>query len=382
MPLTSYTAAELFDALVQRENFILLDVRNTKDFNRFKVEGPHPVEMLNIVYYDFQELEDECVPLVPTGRKIRIVCAKESSAKYVADVLARCGYDNVSYLEGGIPSWGNLLVPVQVGSGPGYTLHQFRRPGKASLSYALVSGREMYVFDPAKNIAAYSRFAEECGCRITRTFETHRQADYISGSDALRRQLGTEIVAPRPDFDVARFPYTPVADGDTFSFTAGGPEVCAIHTPGHTPGSTSYLVDNRYLIAGDAVFIRSIGRPDLGGQAEAWSRLLFNTMTDKILTWDRSLIVLPGHYMDWREADENLAFTASLEEVIEHNRDIYSVRDEAAFIAFIKKNMRPQPDVYAKIREINAGLLTVDDDEANVMDLGKNECAASAANAA
>ena len=382
MSIPSYTAEELFDALVRREDFILLDVRNTPDFERFKIEGPYPIEMLNIVYYDFQELEDECVALVPEGRKIRIVCAKESSAKYVAEVLEKCGYGDVSYLAGGIKTWGNLLAPVKAGEGQGWELHQFRRPGKASLSYALVAGKEMFVFDPAKNTEAYRRFAEARGCAITRTFETHRQADYISGSDRLRREVGAEIVAPQPDFEPARFPYTAVSDGDVLTFTGGGPEVRAIHTPGHTPGSTSYLVDNRYLISGDAVFILSIGRPDLGGRAREWSRLLFATMTEKILTWDRSLIVLPGHYMDWREADENLVFAATLEQVIANNAEIYGVRDEETFFAFIEKNMRPQPEEYAKIREINAGLLEVDEEEADNMDLGKNECAASAAAAA
>jgi glyoxylase-like metal-dependent hydrolase (beta-lactamase superfamily II) len=190
--------------------------------------------------------------------------------------------------------------------------------GKASLSYALTSGKETFVFDPSKNVAAYQRFANDCHCKITRTFETHRQADYISGSDRLRREAGAEIMAPQPDFDVARFAYTPVADGDVFTFTDGGPEVRAIHTPGHTPGSTSYLIDNRYLIAGDAVFILSIGRPDLGGKAREWSKILFGTMTDKILKWDRSLIILPGHYMDWREA-KNQVFAETLENVIKKN---------------------------------------------------------------
>ncbi len=379
MAISSYNAEDLYDAVVTREDFLLLDVRNEEEFDRFKVEGPYPFDMLNVAYFEFMEFEEESVAKVPSGKKIRIVCAKEGSAKYVAEILEKHGYKDVSYLEGGIRTWGNMLSPVKAGGSEGYELYQFRRPAKASLSYALVCGKETFIFDPAKNTAAYRQFTQDQGSTIVRTFETHRQADYISGSDSLRREIGAEIVVPDPDFDVARFPYTPVADGDIFTFSDGGPEVRAIHTPGHTPGSTSYLIDNRYLISGDAVFILSIGRPDLGGMAEAWSKLLFRTMTDKILKWDRSLIVLPGHYMDWREADENLVFAASLETIISNNVDIYNVNEETAFFAFIKKNMRPQPEEYAKIRDINAGLLEVDEDEADIMDLGKNECAASTA---
>jgi len=163
MSVPSYSAQELFEALINREDFILLDVRNTKDYERFKIEGPYPIEMLNIVYYDFQELEDECVAMVPEGKKIRIVCAKEGSAKYVAEVLSKCGYDDVSYLAGGIKTWGNLLAPVKANADEAYDLYQFRRPGKASLSYALVYGTEMFVFDPAKNVTAYRQRAGQNG---------------------------------------------------------------------------------------------------------------------------------------------------------------------------------------------------------------------------
>jgi hypothetical protein len=60
------------------------------------------------------------------------------------------------------------------------------------------------------------------------------------------------------------------------------------------------------------------------------------------------------------------------------NADIYSIQNEDEFIRFIMDNMRPQPEVYAEIRKANAGLLEVDARQQEIMDLGKNECAASA----
>jgi glyoxylase-like metal-dependent hydrolase (beta-lactamase superfamily II) len=174
-----------------------------------------------------------------------------------------------------------MLSPIKVGGGADYDLYQFRRPGKASCSYGLISGQEMMVFDPAKNIDAYIDFAQEHGCTITRTFETHRQADYISGSMALKANLNAEIVAPDEDFHVAAFDYTLATDGSLYQFSTGGPEIKALHTPGHTPGSTCYLIDNQYIITGDTIFIYSIGRPDLGGMAQEWSKMLFATMTQK-----------------------------------------------------------------------------------------------------
>lgn len=378
MTLGSFTAGDLFEWLTNREDFLLVDVRNDVEFGRFKVEGPYPIDMINVPYFEFIEMEEDSVARVPKGKKVRIVCAKEGSSKYVGEILVNHGFEDVAHMKVGIKAWGNLLVPVLVGAGDGYELYQFRRPGKASCSYGLISGTEMMVFDPAKNVPFYLDFAKEKGCTIIKTFETHRQADYISGSDMLRQTAGAEIVAPEDDFQVAKFPYTAARDGDCHRFSSGGPEVEIIHTPGHTPGSTCYRVDGKYLITGDTVFIQSIGRPDLGGMAQDWSRMLYKTMTDILQKLDDDTVILPGHYIDWDEANEDLAFAAPMGKIKEINDAIYSIADEKAFFDFIQANMRTQPEEYAKIREINAGLVEVDAEQQEIMDIGKNECAASA----
>ena len=382
MTIGSFTASDLFTWLTQKEDFLLLDVRNDVEFERFQVEGPYPFDMVNVPYMEFIEMEEESVARVPRGKKVRVVCAKEGSSKFVGEILGQHDFEDVAHMLVGIKAWGNLLAPIRVGAGDNYELYQFRRPGKASCSYGLVSGTEMMLFDPAKNIEAYLDFAKAKGCTITKTFETHRQADYISGSNALRQTAAVEIVAPPDDFKEALFPFTPATDGARHQFSNDGPEVEVIHTPGHTPGSTCYRVDGRYLITGDTVFIQSIGRPDLGGMAADWSRLLFKTMTDILLNLDDNTVILPGHYMDWDEADDNLAFTAPMGKIKEINKSIYTIADEKTFFDFIQANMREQPEEYAKIREINAGLVEVDEAQQEIMDIGKNECAASAHTAA
>ncbi|MGD9210496.1 MAG: MBL fold metallo-hydrolase [Desulfobacteraceae bacterium] len=377
MSLKSFTAKELFQWLTEKDDFLLLDVRNDIEFGRFKVEGPYPFDMINVPYMDFIEWEDESVAKVPKGKKVRIVCAKEGSSKYVGEILINHGHEDVAHMKVGIRAWGNFLAPIRVAEGENFELYQFRRPGKASCSYGLISGGEMVLFDPAKNIQFYLDFAKAKGCSITKSFETHRQADYISGSDMLRRTAGVKIVAPEEDFKQARFPYLPARDGDKHHIGSNGPEIEVIHTPGHTPGSTCYRIDGKYLISGDTVFILSIGRPDLGGMAKEWSEMLFGTMTDILLKLDSDTVILPGHYLNWDEADENLSFTATMGEIKKRNADIYTIADKTAFYEFIRANIRPQPEEYAKIREINAGLLEVDEDQQEIMDIGKNECAAS-----
>jgi len=379
MELTSYKAEDLFKWVTEPgTEFLLLDVRVNEEFDRFKVEGPFLSDMVNVPYVEFVEHEEESVARVPAAEKVRIVCAKEGSARYVGEILVNHGFKDVRYLEGGIKTWGNMLAPKRVADDEAYQLFQFIRPGKASCSYGLISNHEMVLFDPSRNVNFYQNFAEKNGARIVKSFETHLQADYISGSKQIAAESGAHIVGHENDFKNATFKYQKIGDDQVYAFSKGGPEIRALHMPGHTPGSTSYMIDNQYLITGDTVFILSIGRPDLGGKAEEWSKLLYRTLNNKIAKLDDDLLILPGHYMDWKEANPDQIFSDALGSIKKRNSDIYSISTESAFVEFIKGNMRPQPEVYADIRKVNAGLLEVDAEEQEIMDLGKNECAASA----
>ena len=95
MSVDGFTAKELFDLVTGSVDFLLLDVRNPTEFARFKIEGPRPINMVNVPYMDFIEHEDESVAKVPRGKPIRAVCAKEGSSKFVAEILAARGYTNL-----------------------------------------------------------------------------------------------------------------------------------------------------------------------------------------------------------------------------------------------------------------------------------------------
>lgn len=372
-----YTAGQLFEWINDDPDFVLLDVRNEKDFANWCVEGPRYFPYINIPYFNFMEDVQGSVDRIPKGQKVRIVCAKEGSAKYVAELLCKNGFNDVGYLQQGIVGWGNVLVPKKLTpiEAP-YILYQCIRPGKASCSYLLISGQEAMVFDPSRNTDTYRKLAEQHGCGIIRTFETHRQADYISGSPSLAEETGCTIMVPPADFEGASFPCEPISDGQVFVFSLGGPEVRALHTPGHTMGSTCYLIDNSYLISGDTVFINTAGRPDLGGKWEAWARELYLTLMLRLRDLADDILVLPGHYTSWSEADSAQLFMARLGRLRE-TVIAFRLPNERKFADFIQDNMRPQPGVYAEIRRVNGGWLKVTPEEADTMDLGKNECGAS-----
>ena len=376
--LKSYSADDLFSFLIQKEDVIVLDVRNEEDFGRFSVEGPFPFDMVNVPYFDFMEEEDASVAKVSYDKPVKVVCAKEGSAQYVGEILMNHGFKDVAFLTGGIKTWGNMLTPKRINPGSDdYALYQFIRPAKASCNYGLLYKGEMVNFDPSRNYDFYHSFADSQNVKIVRTFETHLQADYISGSKKIADVTGAEIMANVDDFKDASFQYSGVKDGESYSVGGDGPEIKVLHSPGHTPGSTSYIIDDKYFITGDTVFILSVGRPDLGGKAEEWSVMLFDTLTNKVQNLDKKLKVLPGHFMDWNEANDSLLFVENLGEVIHHNAGIFKISTPENFTQYIMDNMRKSPEIYGEIRKVNVGWLDVDMNEADIMDLGKNECAAA-----
>jgi len=376
MTLSSYEAKDLFQWFMDKEDILVLDVRNDKDFSRFQVESPYPFAMLNVSYYDFMEIEDECVAKIPKGRAIRIVCAKEGSAKYVGEILVKHGFNDVRYLAGGIKTWGNLLVPKTLHKGDDYSLYQFIRPGKASCSYGLCSGDEIMFFDPSRNVDFYLDFAKAKSCKVIKTFETHLQADYIAGSRQIAEQTGATFFGGK-DFDGTKAGNKPVTDNEIHNFSSGGPDVKVLFTPGHTPGSLTFIVDNTYMISGDTVLIQSIGRPDLGGQVDQWAVLLFHTI-QMVAKLDDALLVLPGHYMGWNEANKDLIFCLPFWQVKERNKEVFALTEEKDFVQYIKDNMREQPPEYAFIRLANGNMEQYAIDKQEELDLGKNECAATA----
>ena len=376
--LKSYSANDLFEFLSNREEMLILDVRNEEDFERFNVEGPYQFEMANVPYFDFMEEEDTSVEKVSRKQPIKVVCAKEGSAQYVGEILVNHGFSDVAYLTGGIKTWGNMLVPKRINQvSDGYALYQFIRPGKASCNYGLIYQGEMVIFDPSRNYDFYKSFAKKRHAKIVRAFETHLQADYISGSKQIANETGAEIMAHVGDFGEASFLYSKVHDGESFTMGGNGPMVKVMHSPGHTPGSTSYIIDDKYFISGDTIFIHSIGRPDIGGKAKEWSAMLYDTLTNKVQSLDKNLDVLPGHFMNWAEANDQLVFSKKLENIVGYNASIYALDSLEKFTEFIMDNMRKSPAVYDEIRKVNSGWMDVDMDEADVMDLGKNECAAA-----
>ncbi|GAA3332661.1 hypothetical protein GCM10020331_093690 [Ectobacillus funiculus] len=93
------------------------------------------------------------------------------------------------------------------------------------------------------------------------------------------------------------FQYQPLEDGNGVTIGHTTINIHALYSPGHTIGSTSFVVDETFLLSGDILFIDSIGRPDLAGMAEDWVGDLRETLYKRYKDLSEELIVLPAHFM-------------------------------------------------------------------------------------
>jgi glyoxylase-like metal-dependent hydrolase (beta-lactamase superfamily II)/rhodanese-related sulfurtransferase len=358
----------------------LLDVRNETEFRRWKVEGPAPVQALNVPYFEFIERDTEAIDRVRRWAgdgpgEIVVVCAKGESSAFVADLLREQGFAARSLL-GGMAAWGEAVAFTPLPLPEGLQAWQGLRFGKGCLTYVIADGRSAVIVDPHRRVDEYLAFLKERGLTLAAIVDTHLQADHISGGSDLQRRTGAPYHGHPADFTSPSFPMVPVTDGSTIRL--GRLEMRAVecvHTPGHTPGSTSLLVLGRLLLTGDTLFVESVGRPDLGGHAAEWGRALYRSLHDRLGRLPDDTLILPAHSGGPGEVGADGIVGARLGDL---RRDNDSMRlDEDAFIGRILSGIPAAPPHYDRIRRINMGLAPPSPEEAAEMELGRNECALS-----
>lgn len=373
MAVNNWTAANVAKKVMENEELFILDVRNTDAFEDWKIEGHH-FDYLNIPYFELLDGVEEILPKLPTDKEVLVVCAKGKSSFVVADMLSEAGLD-VASLEGGMRAWSSYLEPVKVADlENGGELYQFVRLGKGCLSYMVISGEEAAIIDAVRFSDVFTNFAKEKGVNIKYVFDTHLHADHISGGLSIARETGASYYLPPKDATEAVFDYSPLTDGLHVKIGASQIDVNAIYSPGHTIGSTSFVIDNQYLLTGDILFIDSIGRPDLAGVAEDWVGDLRETLYSRYRALAEDLVVLPAHFMILDELNQNGTVARRLGDLFKENHGL-NIEDEEEFRHTVTDNLPPQPNAYEQIRQINLGKVTPEPEEQTEMEIGPNRCA-------
>lgn len=373
MAVNKWSAGYVARKVIENQELFILDVRNRDAFEDWKIDG-HKFEYLNIPYFELLDGVEEILPKIPSDQDILVVCAKEGSSLMVAEMLSEAGRD-AAYLEGGMKSWSMHLEPIKIGDlTDGGEVYQFVRLGKGCLSYMVISGEEAAVIDAVRFTDVFLNFAKEKNVTIKHVLDTHLHADHISGGRQIAAATGAKYYLSPKDAEEAVYDYEPLDDGLIVQVGSLKLEVGALYSPGHTIGSTSFVVDNKYLLTGDILFIDSIGRPDLAGLAEDWVDDLRETLYQRYRELAEDLIVLPAHFMIIDELNEDGTVAKCLGDLFAENHGL-NIEDETEFRSVVTENLPPQPNAYLQIRQVNMGKLTPDQDEQTEMEIGPNRCA-------
>jgi hydroxyacylglutathione hydrolase len=240
---------------------------------------------------------------------------------------------------------------------------QFLNDETACASYLLgcKSHSRFAVVDPhADLVDEYVELARRQGIPIVAVFETHVQADHVSGLPELVRRTGATPYLPA-GADV-EFEHRALADGEVVEL--GNTEVRAIATPGHAVAHHAYVVTDRtradepwLVLTGDALLVGDAGRPDLhagaGHSTEDMARTLYRSLTERLLALPDHLAVYPAHYSGsvcGRGLSANPGSTIGFER--RHNRAL-QFDSEDAFVQALLEDVPPAPDGQADIVAAN-----------------------------
>jgi glyoxylase-like metal-dependent hydrolase (beta-lactamase superfamily II) len=212
--------------------------------------------------------------------------------------------------------------------------------------------------DPQPDVAPYLAAAAEKAMRITHIFETHVQADHLSGARRLSEATGAPVFyhAAAP----VTFAHTALDDGESHDLGNVGIEV--LHTPGHTPDSLSLLVTDRtrapepwFVLTGDTLFSGGVGRPDLlgAGQERALAAQLYDSLRGRLLALPDHVEIFPAHFGGAAcgkglsgKPGSTIGFERRFNPALQ-----VGARD--AFVDFVLADLPPQPPVFAENRRRN-----------------------------
>jgi hydroxyacylglutathione hydrolase len=217
------------------------------------------------------------------------------------------------------------------------------------------------VVDPRFEIGEYLELARYMGASIEHVFETHNHADHVSGHGRLAAATGATIHVHR--LNAPDYPHEPFDDGDEFML--GALRVRALHTPGHRPEHTAFLLTDTHrgqepwaLLSGDTLFVGDIARPDLAIEKSEGAAGIFHSLRDTVLGLPPEVEVWPGHLggsmCGGPGMDMKVCSTIGYERA--HN-PMLQIEDRDEFVARSLATLGHQPPNFRAIVELNRGPL-------------------------
>ena len=227
-------------------------------------------------------------------------------------------------------------------------------------AYFIESEGEAIVIDPLRETGPYIERAKKNGVKIKYILETHFHADFVSGHVDLAKKTGATIVyGPSA---VTDFEMHTATDGEILE--VGKIKIKVLHTPGHTPESTSYLLidengKDHSIFTGDTLFIGDVGRPDLAQKAtnltqEDLAGWLFDSLRNQIMPLADDIIVYPAHGAG-SACGKNMS--SETWDTLGHQKETnYALRanmTKEEFITEVTDGLQPPPNYFAKNAKLN-----------------------------
>jgi glyoxylase-like metal-dependent hydrolase (beta-lactamase superfamily II)/rhodanese-related sulfurtransferase len=306
---------------------------------------------------------------LPPGQPVVTVCAEGRTSLLAVRAMREQGIGAVS-LKGGMRAWSlmwNLADVVLPGSKA--EIIQVRRTGKGCLSYIVGSKGEAAIIDPSVEPDVYLKIAKDRGFKITLVIDTHVHADHLSRSRALAERCSVPVMLPEQDR--VTYSFRALHDGDRIP--VGEISIQALHTPGHTMESMSYMVDGRALLTGDTLFPSAVGRPDLAASAEQArqrAQVLYETL-QRIAKLPPATLILPCHTSEPIPFD-GVPCGAPLEEVL-RKIDLLKASKES-FVETLLSRIPPNPPHHLEIVRLNERG-EIPEGDPTALEAGANRCA-------
>jgi glyoxylase-like metal-dependent hydrolase (beta-lactamase superfamily II)/rhodanese-related sulfurtransferase len=227
-------------------------------------------------------------------------------------------------------------------------------------AYYIESKGEVAIIDPLREIAPYLKKAKQNDASIKYIFETHFHADFVSGHVTLSKKTGAPIIyGPTAN---TTFDSLIAADGQEFKL--GDLTIVALHTPGHTLESTTYLLKDsngkdHAIFSGDTLFLGDVGRPDLAQKAadmtqDQLAAMLFTSLRTKIMPLADDVIVYPAHGAG-SACGKNLS-KETIGTLGEQKKTNYALREdmtETEFINEVTNGLLPPPQYFPLNVQLN-----------------------------
>ena len=396
---------ELKKKIDNNEDIFLLDVRTPQEYEAWRISyenhnNPKLIPVDRLFMKDPALLEE-----IPKDKEIVTVCAHGNRSMIAAKILTQLGY-SVKSVKGGMAGWNKVydVAEIPVPKEAPFKIWQIRRISKGCIGYIISSKQDKTatVIDPSREIyESFLQTSQDNELQITQLIDTHQHADHVSGIVKL-----TKTKTPETNMGKTNIFFSSLEEYDSsetelknIMYVKDGEKIIvgdkvtltAIHTPGHTNGSMSFIIEytpnddnninnkdpvHSYLFTGDTLFVDGVGRPDLRDEAKKFAELLYDTYHKKILQLPDNTVVLPAHFNGTSIALKHTVPILETLGTIKKRVKLLSMNKEE-FIDYIADTLQPRPGNYKTIISINKKMLPYDEIEMADLEAGPNSCAIS-----